>query len=92
MATVKPKPPRRKPGRVRWIVQYSKTSKYWLGQREGLTYVIKSTKAACVAQTADFCEIEWREKQQRSELLIRNKDGTFRTPRTYGDDPRKSKG
>lgn len=86
------KAPRRKPGRVRWFVEYDKTEKVWNGKRERVTYVVRTTKAAAVRQTADFCEIKLREAGELSELLIRNKDGTFRTPRTYGDDPKRSKG
>lgn len=87
-------------GRVIWIVEYNKAKQCWEGKRRSpgkrnafVPYVARVAKSACVKRAAEMCEIELREHGTLSELRIRNKsDGKFRNPRTYGADPKRSRG
>jgi hypothetical protein len=85
-------PRKKKCPRVIWVVEYNRDEKCWRIKRGKVVYGGRVKKVDAVARAAEMCNIELRDRGELSELRIRNKDGTWRTPRTYGDDPRDSKG
>lgn len=50
------------------------------------------TKALAVGAAAMRCRARWKGCGELWELMIHNKDGSFQDPRTYGRDPRRTKG
>lgn len=71
-------------------VSYSKRSGWtWkgIGGQGG-----RDTKAEAVREAVELCRSELRRNGIRSELRIKGKDGKIQDCRTYGEDPRRTKG
>jgi hypothetical protein len=49
-------------------------------------------KYRAVADARDWCNHYWTEFKERSELIIKNRDGKISAKDTYGDDPPSVKG
>lgn len=82
-----------KPKRVIWTVEWSEKKGCYNVKRAGTIYAARVKQADAIKRAAEMCEIELRDKGTLSELRIRTKStGRWRTPRTYGQDPRRSKG
>lgn len=61
----------------------------WQGKAVGAqrASVVAPTKAEAVGETAAIAK-----NQGNSQVLIKNSEGKFQSERTYGNDPRKTKG
>lgn len=49
-------------------------------------------KGDCVEHASAMCRMLWECFGIRIELLIKRADGTIQDTRTYGDDPRRTRG
>lgn len=66
----------------------------WHITRNGDIIAYEDTQAAATAAAAAaaIARKRWREDGQLAELQIRRRDGTIRDSRTYGKDPRRTRG
>jgi hypothetical protein len=79
--------------RYKWFVDHNAKTGMWSIKKGRVLYAARKTKREAVARAAELCSWHLENKQELSELLIRNKaSGQWHAPRTYGSDPRKSKG
>lgn len=79
--------------RVNWWVRWRKKDARWAYYRgRTLQDFGFEHQERAAAHAATNARIEWETKGQPGELLILSKKGTIRERRTYGDDPRRSKG
>lgn len=73
----------------RKIYDITQSDKNWKSTVRG------NEKASLVAPTKEKAikkTIEIAKKNSNSQIIIRKSDGTIQTERTYGNDPKKSKG
>lgn len=85
--------------RIRWEVRPAGGPKICEGYTGGWVIARGDTvlerwhrKARAVEQAASRCRAEWEASGQLSELTIKRRDGTIQDKRTYGRDPRSTKG
>lgn len=77
--------------RIRWTISPDKRSGVWYATSGGkrLRY---ATQAAAIGATAKHCRQRWKEYKEPHELIIKGRNGRIRDNRTYGNDPRGTKG
>lgn len=62
-------------------------------RRQWVLPAIEDTQAKCVRTAAQLCHIVWVERGIKSELYVRELDGSIsKDRRTYGEDPPETKG
>jgi hypothetical protein len=66
---------------VRWKVTYNGKDQRWF-----------FFKYRAVAHARDWCNHYWTEFKERSELIIKTRDGKISEKESYGDDPRETLG
>lgn len=67
-------------------------SRPWGLYAEGLLSAVFTSKADAVETAAGLLRQAWRYLYVRSELVIKARDGRIIDTRTYGEDPRRTKG
>ena len=77
--------------RIRWTISPHKRSGVWYATSGGkrLRYL---TQAEAISATAKHCRQRWKEYKEPHELIIKGRNGRIRDNRTYGNDPRGTKG
>lgn len=75
--------------RTRYVVAYNKRLKAWAATVKGVYRAEYRTQAEAVQATAALCRARL---PALSEIIIKARNGQIRDNRTYGADPRKSKG
>lgn len=78
--------------RVRWEVAPSRIGFGWQVTRNGDPVQWTIRKGPAVSLAASLCAAEWKDYKIRSELYIKGRNGQIEDARTYGEDPRKTKG
>lgn len=79
--------------RVRCEVRYSRSEKSWLFiNSNGEVIYDLFTKKSAIKRAALVCRKSHVEFGELIELTIKRKNGTIQDKRTYGRDPRKTKG
>jgi hypothetical protein len=78
--------------RVRYEVRYSRRTKLWCFYRGRVRIDFDTNKRDAVRSAACYCANRWWLIRERNELVIKRCDNTIQDKRTYGRDPRKSKG
>jgi Zn-finger nucleic acid-binding protein len=82
--------------RIRWEVRYDKSRQCWSIFRDREWTDGWSTKCRAVKYSAYCCRVNWTDRGELSELTIKNKNGQIGKGssgrRTYGKDPRGTKG
>lgn len=74
------------------FVRPKKGGDYW-AHFQGRTLIqTDPMKDGCVKDAAEYCTRQWRLFDVRSELVIKRKDNSIQDTRTYGADPRRTKG
>jgi Uncharacterized protein conserved in bacteria (DUF2188) len=76
---------------VRWNATYLKGG-CWLIYLAGVVTGVAKTKAGAVDLAASECKRQWEDMKILSELTIKKKNGQIQDKRTYGKDPRGTKG
>lgn len=64
----------------------------WTLTRNGKRIACEDTQADAVKAGVSMARARWRDQGQTAELQIRRRDGTIRDSRTYGKDPRRTRG
>jgi hypothetical protein len=78
--------------RVRWEVRYDKRVFCWRVFRQKESVAAWSLKANAIHATSQVCRERLRAFGELSELTIKKKNGQIQDKRTYGKDPRGTKG
>ena len=77
--------------RIRWEVRFSRKDGYWSIWRERALFDTFRFKAYAVKRAAEHCRTYYY-GGELSELTIKRRDGTIQDKRTYGADPRRTRG
>lgn len=77
--------------RLRYEVRLVKPGTWGFFPGEGQP-VYYDNKGDCVEHASGDCRLLWRRWGIRTELLIKARDGRIIDTRTYGEDPRRTKG
>lgn len=94
MASIKSPEPIRgsgKPTRLRITISYNARIKRWAATVKGQSRQEYLTQRGAIAGAVDLC-VARRKEGLLSELIIKRPDGRIRDNRTYGADPRKTRG
>lgn len=78
--------------RIRWTISPHKRSAGWCASVKGGARLYYTTQAAAIKATAKHCRQRWKEYKEPHELIIKGRNGRIRDNRTYGNDPRGTKG
>ena len=78
--------------RIRWEVRWLTAPDGWAIYRGRVWQGRSRLKRGAVAMAARFCRFCLTNSGELSELTIKRKDGTIQDKRTYGADPRSTKG
>lgn len=78
--------------RVQWRLRYIKADRGWECRKDGAFKGFSKLKKSAVANAVWHCRLHLSERGELAELTIHRKDGTIQDKRTYGADPRRSKG
>lgn len=78
--------------RIRWEVRYSRKNNFWIVYRAREIVDYGFWKASAIKYATESCRSCFALRLELSELTIKRKDGTIQDKRTYGRDPRRSKG
>lgn len=71
---------------------YSKKTQVWL-VKEGATLLCSfDRKDGGLEWAAKYCKGLWTRCLRKAQLVVHKQDGTIAFERTYGKDPRRSKG
>ena len=75
--------------RVRWVISYNKRAQTWFATVKGVGAKCYATQREAISETAAACR---KLLPALSEMIIKGLDGRIRDNRTYGADPRGTKG
>lgn len=78
--------------RQRYVVAFERASGQWVTTTERREVGRHDTQAAAVTDAAALCSTRWQYLRRTSELVIKARNGRIRDTRTYGRDPRRTKG
>jgi hypothetical protein len=73
--------------RTRYVVAYNRRLRRWAATVKGQSRIEYATQAEAITATAAIARAN-----QPAEIIIKARDGVIRDNRTYGADPRRSKG
>ncbi len=76
--------------RVKWTIAYDKKVRAWRAGPQVGWY--RRNKRALINVISEHLRDRWKLYGELSELIIKKKDGRIQDRRTYGKDPRKTKG
>lgn len=75
--------------RIRYVVSPAKG--HWQLTSKARHSAVHATQADAIAAGVKLCRALWAEGQP-AELVIKGRDGRIRDNRTYGNDPRRTRG
>lgn len=78
--------------RQRYTVAFERASGQWVTTTERREVGRHATQAAAVTDATALCTTSWKHLQLTSELVIKARNGRIRDTRTYGRDPRRTRG
>lgn len=78
--------------RLQFTIAWSRSRGQWLVSRDGAELGSDRIKSTVVDVWADALDQAWLFLAVESELTIKRKDGSIQDKRTYGEDPRRTRG
>lgn len=78
--------------RIRWTISLDKRNGVWYAATKGGARLQYTSQAAAIKATAKHCRLRWKVYKEPHELIIKGRNGRIRDNRTYGNDPRGTKG